>query len=243
MSFLWLLSVRRQCTTGGELENAFASGIPKSKERTVPVKMICPSCGKTLAAPDTAAGKKAKCPSCGQIMIVPEPVHEAEDVYASAPNPYASPEPEAAENWLNQLQPSATDAGDGQRQPCRECGEMIVVGAAKCRFCGAVFDPRLRRTSKHGGQSYHGFAVTSMVLGILALPTACFGIVLGIVAIVFAAIANNGMAKSRNYEGKGMATAGMIMGILAAVGWTIIYVIIIIVAVNTANVAHPHRRF
>jgi predicted RNA-binding Zn-ribbon protein involved in translation (DUF1610 family) len=37
-----------------------------------------------------------------------------------------------------------TASGSDGRQPCPECGEMIVVGAAKCRFCGAVFDPRLK---------------------------------------------------------------------------------------------------
>ena len=46
----------------------------------MPINMNCPSCGKTLSAPDTAAGKKAKCPACGQIMTVPEVVHEAEPV-------------------------------------------------------------------------------------------------------------------------------------------------------------------
>ena len=29
------------------------------------ISMNCPSCNKTLSAPDTAAGKKAKCPACG----------------------------------------------------------------------------------------------------------------------------------------------------------------------------------
>ena len=78
------------------------------------------------------------------------------------------------------------------------------------------------------GQSYQGFAVTSMILGIVAPVTGRFGIVIGIVAIIFSSVAKNGMTKSRNLEGKGMATAGMVMGILAAVGWTIIYAIIFI---------------
>jgi hypothetical protein len=36
------------------------------------------------------------------------------------------------------------------------CGEMIVIGAAKCRFCDAVFDENLRRAGKkkrRGGSS------------------------------------------------------------------------------------------
>jgi hypothetical protein len=68
-------------------------------------------------------------------------------------------------------------------------------------------------------------AFTSMALGIISLFTYCFGIVIGIVAIILALIARQGMARSGNYAGKGMAMAGLVMGILAAVGWTLIYVI------------------
>ncbi len=61
------------------------------------------------------------------------------------------------------------------RRPCPMCGEpMIVAAAAKCRFCGAVFDPRLTGlSSMPGGQNYQGFAVTSMVLGIVSILTGC----------------------------------------------------------------------
>ncbi len=36
----------------------------------MPIKLICSTCGKQLAAKDTAAGKRVKCPSCGQILLV-----------------------------------------------------------------------------------------------------------------------------------------------------------------------------
>jgi predicted RNA-binding Zn-ribbon protein involved in translation (DUF1610 family) len=115
--------------------------------------MNCPSCGKTLSAPDTAAGKQAKCPACGQIMVVPEIVHEAEDIYAPEPEPStpfsSQPPAGSTENWLDGVQgpapqPTATGPGGEARRPCPRCGEMIVVGAAKCRFCNTIFDPRLR---------------------------------------------------------------------------------------------------
>jgi predicted RNA-binding Zn-ribbon protein involved in translation (DUF1610 family) len=195
----------------------------------MPIKMNCPSCGKTLSAPDTAAGKQAKCPACATMMLVPTGVFDAEEIAPGSPPP-----PES--NLMGDVpatapsQPPADPAAQRQapqRRPCPTCGELIIATAAKCRFCGAIFDARLcGSSSRQHGQSYHGFAVTSLVLGILALPTACFGIVFGIVAIIFSAIASNGMKKSRNFEGKGMATAGMVMGIIGAVGWTIIYVLI-----------------
>ena len=103
----------------------------------MPIKMNCPSCGKTLSAPDAAAGKKAKCPACGQVMTVPEVVHEAEPVGVggAAPPVGLAPTSGGAGGPLRQ--------GRG-RQPCPECGEMIVAGAAKCRFCNAIFDPQLK---------------------------------------------------------------------------------------------------
>jgi len=88
---------------------------------------------------------------------------------------------------------------------------MIVAGAARCRFCGAEFDSRFRQTSFHRGQSYTGYAVTSMVLGIVGIFTFCAGILFGILAVIFGAVALNGMGRSRNNEGRGMAIAGLVL--------------------------------
>ena len=206
----------------------------------MPIKMNCPSCGKTLTAPDTAAGKKAKCPACAATMIVPAGVYDAEEIGAASPEPAPPPaEYGTTDDPFGAFPPqsSADAAAPGEepaRRPCPMCGELIIAGAAKCRFCGAVFDPRLRTSaSLQRGQSYQGFAITSMVLGIIALFTGCFGIVFGIVAIIFSSVAGNGMKKSRNFEGKGMATAGMVMGLLGAIGWTIIYAIIFTFVIGT----------
>ena len=199
----------------------------------MPIKMSCPSCGKTLSAPDNAAGKKAKCPGCGQIMTVPEAVVAAEDIHAPEPEATFSPQPPAGDgaSWLDEVQgaatpPTASGPGGDARRPCPECGEIIIAGAAKCRFCGAVFDPRLRTSSMQGGQNYRGFAITSMVLGILSLF--CCGPVFGIAAIVFGVIAGNGMKASRNIDGKGMATAGVVLGIIGAVLGVIIAIIYVL---------------
>ncbi len=45
----------------------------------------------------------------------------------------------------------AAAAADGRR-PCPMCGEMIVAGAAKCRYCGEVFDSTLKKVKKSGGK-------------------------------------------------------------------------------------------
>jgi hypothetical protein len=59
-----------------------------------------------------------------------------------------------------------------------------------------------------------GFAITSLVLGILSLVAFYGGIVLGPLAIIFGAIS---LAKRRG--GRGMAIAGLVCGIIASLVW------------------------
>jgi predicted RNA-binding Zn-ribbon protein involved in translation (DUF1610 family) len=174
----------------------------------MPINMTCPSCGKTLAAPDSAAGKRAKCPSCNQIMIVPTPAQPLADfgaLPAQPPPPPPGSQSSAAggESWLDDLggaspTPSAAVAGPGgeARRPCPECGEMIIAGAAKCRFCGAVFDPRLRSTSRMG--RYQTPPPNYLVQAILTTLFCCLPF--GIVAIVFASQVN-GKAMAGDMQG------------------------------------------
>lgn len=38
----------------------------------MPISATCPGCGKTISAPDSAAGHKAKCPHCSQVVTFPD---------------------------------------------------------------------------------------------------------------------------------------------------------------------------
>ncbi len=127
----------------------------------MPIKMNCPSCGKTLAAPDSSFGKKVKCPACGQIMTVPEVAQAAEPVGAGAAGPAGA---------VGQTSAPPSPAADGEtRWPCPECGEMIVAGAAKCRFCNAIFDPKLKllKTSGPGSGNEELRQIASFQRGVI----------------------------------------------------------------------------
>jgi hypothetical protein len=89
--------------------------------------------GKPLTAPPTA--KKVRCGNCGKKLGVSQrlldkrircPVCKAE----LTPPPKPEPEPP--------LVPVVESI------PCPMCREEIKPGARKCRFCGELFDPKLR---------------------------------------------------------------------------------------------------
>jgi hypothetical protein len=80
-------------------------------------------------------------------------------------------------SWLDELSDAgsaagaaAPEAGSGEaRRPCPECGEMIVAGAAKCRFCGAIFDPKLKQFESKGKTELRQMAQFHKALMVLTL--------------------------------------------------------------------------
>lgn len=126
----------------------------------MPIEVTCAQCGKTLKAPDGLAGKKAKCPGCSTVLIVPEPAEEIVDAEVIESTPLqANPSPSLAglldgEQGYRVQADSNTQStsGSGSRRPCPACGEMVAIGAAKCRFCGEFFDANLRRRDLQSGR-------------------------------------------------------------------------------------------
>ena len=82
--------------------------------------------------------------------------------------------------------------------------------------------------------SSNGFAITSLVCGIVGvvLVVVLIGALLGIVAIVFGVLARNRAAREPGGGRSGMATAGLVLGIVAVV-LTIAYVVVAAIVVDT----------
>lgn len=66
------------------------------------------------------------------------------------------------------------------------------------------------------GQSQHGKAVAALVCSIFSIVCSPVGIgmVAGVLAIVLASNATSNMARTGNFEGRGLAKAGLIIGIV-----------------------------
>ncbi len=70
-----------------------------------------------------------------------------------------------------------------------------------------------------------GFAITSMVCGIIAVLSCYFGGILGTVAVVFGHISLRKIKKDPNLGGKGMAIAGLVTGYIG-IAFTVCSVIV-----------------
>lgn len=67
-----------------------------------------------------------------------------------------------------------------------------------------------------GGTRTNGMAIASLVLGIIGLVACCL-FVPSLLAIVFGAVAMNQCKNDPTYTGRGMAIAGLIVGVVAVV--------------------------
>lgn len=116
------------------------------------IEVSCQSCGKVLRAKDSAAGKTAKCPDCGNAIQIPEAVYDAEEEDWGSES--YDDEYDDAYGYDDYDVSGAPADVDANRKPCPMCGEMIVTGAAKCRYCGEVFDRKLAKLK--GGRKKRG---------------------------------------------------------------------------------------
>lgn len=170
----------------------------------------------------------------------------SDDEYARRPDPdaYASPgqtpeqtpdqDPEQAPEFDPSYELAETPATPPPRPsagpsyvavPCTHCGYNLtgVAIGGNCPECGAMVDNSLYAA---GAAPANGMAITSMVIGILAVSGMCCCPTgyLGIVGLIFGLVAKGQLATGAyNNASKGMATAGIIcssIGLGLAVLWT-----------------------
>lgn len=144
------------------------------------IKVSCDSCGKDLKVRDEAAGKRVKCPDCGSVIRVPQ---------AEAPEDAVDAESADDDDpWGGEDLKSSGKALE-PRKPCPACGEMIIKTAGKCRFCGEILDPALKKKvkKKKRSSSYSGgFDDDDMSVGdwVVALICSGIGCIAGIVWMI-----------------------------------------------------------
>ncbi len=189
----------------------------------MPISVKCTDCGKSLKAPDALAGKKAKCPDCGAVVAIPAAIVDAEAMAESFPSTPAQRKPQTADADDSLFDEPAADEMDapaaGDRKPCPMCGELIAASAAKCRFCGEIFDARVGRAGRRsrGTANYAGFwtrFVAAFVDGIVVIIiSVVIGFIAGMILGPLFAAGGGNIGGNQNF----FRAIGNVIGILT--GW------------------------
>jgi hypothetical protein len=199
--------------------------VAESGER---ISVLC-SCGKTLKAPASAVGKKAKCPKCGTVLTVQAP-----------PPPPPPPQTDSIDDALydlaDQSQQATAQAPANPR--CPQCTAEMAPGAVLCTRCGydtrtgKSLRPSIQRTPpgkskkqtvdkmapqgsffKGLAASFGGALIGGLVWFLIAWGT---GYELYFVALLVGALAGLGMQwgqRGYSYLG-GFAAAGMTLVVM-----------------------------
>lgn len=191
------------------------------------IEVGCPNCGKKLKAPDSLAGRVGKCPACGtrvQLPDAPEPPEVMEPEVVDDDSLGALADAAGHEEHASYELAQPPDAPEeGDRRPCPMCGEMIATAAVKCRFCGEVFDPKLKKAMAPRRGDVPSY------LGQSILVTLCCCLPLGIPAIVYSAQVSSKLAAG-DYKGAVAASnnakmwgwiafgVGLAVNVIAALG-------------------------
>ena len=84
--------------------------------------------------------------------------------------------------------------------------------------------PQMQQPYQQPMLKTNGSAVAGFILSLVGLLL--FGFILGILAVIFSATGLNKIKQQPNvFKGKGLATAGLIIGIVDVIGW-LIYIMI-----------------
>lgn len=179
----------------------------------MPIQVTCPSCHATLKTADSSAGKRAKCPKCDGIIQIPElappsPAPDDEYVLDAEANPLSG--------FSDEELSAGTPTGD-DRKPCPACGEMIVRGAVKCRFCGEIFDPVLKKKEQKAAKAGDSDAEMQTVDWLLAIFCGFIGCLFAIVYMI---------------QGKPKGSKMLLVAILANVIWGVAQAVLVAVTKN-----------
>jgi len=112
------------------------------------------------------------------VVTVPNPTEEILDAEVAEPAPQPSGSSIAdmlgeEQDYKLQNPYSAPAPPPEQRRPCPACGEMIPYAAAKCRFCGEIFDPTLKRKAQKSADPSQDMSTGDWVVAILCSGIGC----------------------------------------------------------------------
>jgi hypothetical protein len=209
-----VVTVPRRVAAAVRRENLRPPGVAPSGTSRETVRRFgfnCPWCSSRLEATMLTAGQHGQCPTCANDIRIPILDRHGRLIDPET-NKIVKPDPHPVHAY----------AAAGDRAPkilrnengvasiqCVRCNALNPVAANSCRACGIPFT--LEGTVQKDKGSGNGYATTSLVLGILGIPT-CAIIVPSILAIIFGIIALLQANTSGNAKSRGTAITGIALG-------------------------------
>jgi len=174
----------------------------------------CGFCSSRLEATESMAAQEGQCPTCGNTITIP-----ILDRYGRLIDPKTNqiikqdPHPVHAYAAAGDRAPSIIRQQDGKQAiRCPRCNGISAISSNNCKACGMPFT--MEGTTLEAAGSSNGFAVASLVLGIIGIPAAC-AVIPPVLALIFGIIGYSQISKtSSEGGGRGMAIAGIILGVI-----------------------------
>jgi hypothetical protein len=184
----------------------------------------CVYCSSRLEATESMAAQEGQCPTCGNSINIP-----ILDRYGRLIDPITKqiikqdPHPVHAYAAAGDRAPKILRNADGsQTIQCTKCGVYSSISANNCRQCGMPFT--MEGTTPEAAGASNGFAVASLVLGIVGIPFACT-VIVPLLGIIFGATALYQLGqRSESGGGRGLAIAGIVCGVVGVVACAIFWV-------------------
>ena len=172
----------------------------------------CGYCSSRLEATEAMAAQEGQCPTCGNNITIP-----ILDRYGRLIDPKTrqiikqDPHPVHAYAAAGERAPAILRAKDGRQMiRCPRCQGTSPITANNCKGCGMPFT--MEGTTLEAAGTSNGFAVASLVLGIIGLPASCL-VIPPVLAVIFGIIGYNQITRANaDGGGRGMAIAGIVLG-------------------------------
>ena len=168
----------------------------------------CQYCSSRLETTEAQAGQEGACPTCGNAIIIP-----ILDRYGRLIDPMTGkvikqdPHPVHAYAAAGERAPRILRGANGaQAILCPKCKTQSPISANNCKNCGMPFT--MEGTTAEAAGASNGYAVASLVLGIIGLPTCVIGLISAL-GLIFGLIALAQTNKENGTGGRGLAIAGI----------------------------------
>lgn len=213
------------CEQQARVPDAPADGQPIRGWRAADVgatafTFACPRCKSLLESHSGIGGQTGRCPTCNAQFLVPhyDPRRGTAGTAHLLDTEQQDPTPMHAYAASGHQAPQLCRRADGTLQiECPRCGATSDVAANNCTGCGLPFS--VEGVAMAVQTPGRGLAITSLVLGIVALPCSVAGVVGMVVGPAAIAFGLAGWLRRGSAWPPGIALAGMILGIATTLVW------------------------